>query len=586
MDPLILSILAAGALALAGIGYLLGGLVAGNAARRRFDATAQELETLLARTQEEAEAFRRDHLLRVEEDRLRAETAATREREAVAADRRALGQEREAFRREKASEEAELNRLRQTAEARREKLRRRTARQEKREQALLKAADALDALAAEAEARRSEAEELRASVQKLAKQAGRRQQEVAARERDVAALHEEVAAKHERLGRQTEDYLRKLEAVTGIGRQEALDRLVEELEERAKLEAAAAVKEIRDEARLTANREARKVILTAIQRTAASQTIENTVSAIQLESDDMKGRIIGREGRNIRAFEAATGVEVVVDDTPEAVLLSGFDPVRREVARISMERLLADGRIHPARIEEVVEKTLSEIEEEVVEAGEKAVIELGLVGVHAELVRLVGRMRYRFSYGQNLLAHSVEVAHIASLMAAELGLDAPKARRAGLLHDIGKVVEGELDSPHALVGMEWAQRYREHPEVVNAIGAHHDEVEMTTPLAPLVQAADAISGARPGARREGLENYVRRLRELEALAAAFDGVRQVYAIQAGRELRVIVNHDHVSDARAEAMAHDISKRIEAELHYPGQIKVTVIREVRATAFAK
>jgi ribonuclease Y len=337
---------------------------------------------------------------------------------------------------------------------------------------------------------------------------------------------------------------------------------------------------------MTANREARKVVLTAIQRTAANHAVEHTVSVVQLSSDDMKGRIIGREGRNIRAFEAATGIEVVVDHTPAAVLLSGFDPVRREIAKVAMERLVQDGRIHPARIEETVEKTREEIEEEVVEAGEEAVIELGLHGVHPELVRLIGRMKFRFSYGQNLLSHSIEVAQLASLMAAELDLDPRKARRAGLLHDIGKVVEGDLESPHAIVGMEWAQRFKEHPEVCNAIGAHHDEIEMTTPLAPIVQASDAISGARPGARREGLENYVQRLKALENLARGFDGVQRVYAIQAGREVRVIVNHDLVSDARADALAREISKKIEHDLQYPGQVKITVIREVRAVAYAK
>ena len=337
---------------------------------------------------------------------------------------------------------------------------------------------------------------------------------------------------------------------------------------------------------MTANREARKVVLTAIQRTAANHTVENTVSVVQLQSDDMKGRIIGREGRNIRAFEAATGIEVVVDETPEAVLLSGFDPVRREIAKISMERLVLDGRIHPGRIEEVVEKTRAEIEDEIVEAGEETVIELGLHGLHPELIRLVGRMKYRSSYGQNLLGHSMEVAQLASLMAAELDLDPRKARRAGLLHDIGKVVEGELESPHAIVGMELAQRYKEHPEVCNAIGAHHDEIEMTTPLSPIVQAADAISGSRPGARREGLEHYVQRLRALEDVARGFDGVQRVYAIQAGRELRVIVNHDLVSDAQADHLAREISKRVEQELQYPGQVKITVIREVRSVAYAK
>jgi len=578
MDPTTLLLLGLGLLAAGGAGLALGRLWAPGPARQRLAAAAAELDALLDATATEAEAFRRERAARLEEARA---TEANLARQRAAHDA-----ERQALRDEAAEQKAEQGRLRQRIEARQEKLARRAQRHEKRERALAAAADALDALTAEAQARLREAEELRASVQTLARQTGRRQQELAAREKEVEGLQEGLHARNDRAQRLAEEHLRKLESVTGITRHEALLRLIEEVEEQAKLEAAAAVKDIRDEARLTANREARKIILTAIQRTAATQTIENTVSVVSLQSDDMKGRIIGREGRNIRAFEAATGIEVVVDDTPEAVLLSGFDPVRREVARLSMERLVLDGRIHPARIEEVVDKARAEIDDEIVEAGEGTVIELGLHGLHPELVRLVGRMKFRTSYGQNLLAHSTEVAQIASLMAAELGLDARKARRAGLLHDIGKVVEGELESPHALVGMELAQRYKEHPEVCNAIGAHHDEIEMTSPLAPLVQAADAISGARPGARREGLENYVRRLKDLEALAGSFDGVQQVYAIQAGRELRVIVNHDLVSDARASALASEISKRIEHDLQYPGQIKVTVIREVRSVAYAR
>jgi ribonuclease Y len=564
MDPTVL-LLTATALAALGLGYVLGRLAWAGQSGRRLDAAAREAEALIDEAQEEAEAFRQQHVA----------TA----REALEAERRAV---------KKAAEEhkAKYRRLRHKLDTRQEKLSRRLKRLRQREEAIDKALDTVETLSAEAEHRRAEAEDLRASLQKLAKSVGSRQQEVAARERDADAREEQLAAKHERLDRLIGEHVRKLEAVTGISKHEALERLVEELENEAKLEAAAAIKEIRDEAKMTANREARKVVLTAIQRTAANHAVEHTVSVVQLQSDDMKGRIIGREGRNIRAFEAATGIEVVVDDTPEAVLLSGFDPVRREIAKIAMQRLVQDGRIHPARIEETVEKTREEIEDEVVEAGEEAVIELGLHGVHAELIRLIGRMKYRFSYGQNLLSHSIEVAHLASLMAAELDLDPRKARRAGLLHDIGKVVEGDLESPHAIAGMEWAQRYKEHPEVCNAIGAHHDEIEMTTPLAPIVQAADAISGARPGARREGLENYIQRLKALENLARGFEGVQRVYAIQAGREVRVIVNHDLVSDARADALAREISKKIEHDLQYPGQVKITVIREVRAIAYAK
>jgi len=328
------------------------------------------------------------------------------------------------------------------------------------------------------------------------------------------------------------------------------------------------------------------VVLKAIQRLAATATIEHTVSAVPLKSEDMKGRVIGREGRNIRAFEAATGVEVIVDDTPDAVLVSGFDPVRREVARLSLIRLLDDGRIHPARIEEVVAATKEEIDAEIIEAGEQAALELQIHGLHSELIRLVGRMKYRTSYGQNLLHHSVEVAKLAGLMASELGLDARRAKRAGLLHDIGKVIEGDLEQPHAIAGMELARQYHEHPDVANAIGAHHDEVPMATNIAPLVQAADAASGARPGARREALERYVQRLKHLEELAASFDGVEQAYAIQAGREIRVVVDTKKVSDILAETLALDISRTIEREMEYPGQIRVTVIREVRAVAVAK
>lgn len=579
MDPTTYAVLAIGLLAALGTGFALGRLVAMGRARQRLREATHALEALYEQSREEMEAFRQEFIVDARERQVLAEAELARQRDGVDILRRDTEQQAAELR-------SRLVRLRKKLDVRQEKLLRRHQRLESRERALTSAVEAVEALQEEAGARQREAEELRATVQQLAKQAGRRQQELATRERDVQSLQQETNASRQKLEGMIEDHLRKLESLTSISRQEALQRLIEELEEQARLEAASAIKDIRDEARMTANREARKVILTAIQRTAATHTIENTVSVVQLQADDMKGRIIGREGRNIRAFEAATGIEVVVDDTPEAVILSGFDPVRREIARLAMERLLQDGRIHPARIEEIVEKTRAEIEEEIIETGERSVIELGLHGLHPELIRLVGRMKFRSSYGQNLLSHSMEVAQIASLMAAELELDARKARRAGLLHDIGKVIEGELESPHAIVGMEWAQRYKEHPEICNAIGAHHDEIEMTTPLSPLVQAADAISGARPGARREGLENYVQRLTALEDLAGSFEGVQQVYAIQAGRELRVIVNHDLVSDARAAAMADEISRRIEQDLQYPGQIKVTVIREVRNVSFAK
>ncbi len=422
-----------------------------------------------------------------------------------------------------------------------------------------RAVEAVGAIVREAETRRAEAERLAGTVQKQAQAVGRRQQELATREHDATERENELDDREERVEGLNDEYVAKLEQVAGLSRAEALRRLTAEIEREAKLQAASSVKAARDEAKLIAQRQAREVILAAISRTAAPTAIETTTSTVQLQSDDMKGRIIGREGRNIRAFEAATGVEVVVDETPETVLLSSFDPVRREIARLAMERLLADGRIHPARIEEEVARMAEHVDEEIIETGERVVTDLQLVGVHPELVRLVGRMRYRTSYGQNLLAHSIETAKLASFMASELGLDARKARRAGLLHDIGKVIEGDLESPHAIAGMEVCRRHKEHPEVCNAVGAHHDEIEMTSPISPLIQAADAVSGARPGARREALEQYVRRLRDIEGVAEGFEGVHKVYAIQAGREVRVIVDQVRISDAMASQLAVDISR---------------------------
>lgn len=560
MDPLPFALAAVVGLLALGAGFGVGRRVRLGAAQQRLDAATGEAE---ART-------RQAETERTELEKGREELRRYRQRlDERAAEAKAKGQQ-----------------AREKLDARRVKLRTHAGALAERESALLHAADALDVLSTEAEGRREEAEALRAQVQILATTAGRRQQELAAREKDAAALAARLEEERGRLARLIEEHLQKLERAAGIGRDEACRELVAEMTREAKLEAATLVNDVRDEARRTAQREAQKVVLKAIQRTAAQTTIEHTVSAVPLKSDDMKGRVIGREGRNIRAFEAATGIEVIVDDTPEAVLVSGFDPVRREVARLSMEKLLADGRIHPTRIEEIVEKTRAEIEEEIVEAGEQAALELQLHGLHPELVRLVGRMKFRTSFGQNLLAHSMEVAKLASLMAAELGLDARKARRGGLLHDIGKVAEEDFESPHAIVGMELCRRYKEHPDVCNAVGAHHDEVAMATPIAPIVQSADAVSGARPGARRESLERYVERLQHLEALAGAFDGVERVFAIQAGREIRVIVDHAAVTDAVAEALAADIARRIEKELEYPGQIKVNVIREVRAVAYAR
>ncbi|MFA9213817.1 MAG: ribonuclease Y [Candidatus Methylacidiphilales bacterium] len=379
---------------------------------------------------------------------------------------------------------------------------------------------------------------------------------------------------------------KQLEKIAGLTAEEAKKQLVETLTDQAKTEALSRVKDIVDEAKLTANKEAKKIILGTIQRTAAEHAIENAISVFNIESDELKGRIIGREGRNIRALEAATGVEFIVDDTPEAIILSCFDPIRREIARLAIHRLVTDGRIHPARIEEVVAKTKKQIEDEIVEIGERTCIDLGIHGLHPELIRMVGRMKYRSSYGQNLLMHSREVANLCATMAAELGLNVKLAKRAGLLHDIGKVPDDDAETPHALLGMKLAEKYKEHPEVVNAIGAHHDEIEMTSMLSPIVQACDAISGARPGARREDTENYMKRLKTLEDMALSFKGVTTAFAIQAGRELRVMVESEKVTDEESEMISLQLSNRIQTEMTYPGQIKVTVIRERRAVNYAK
>lgn len=378
----------------------------------------------------------------------------------------------------------------------------------------------------------------------------------------------------------------RLERISGMSREDAKRFLMENMVNEAKLESAQEVKRIRDEGKIEAKKIARNYIVQAIQRTASDHSVETTVSVVNLTSDDMKGRIIGREGRNIRAFEAATGVDVIVDDTPEAVIISGFDPFRREVARVSLEKLMQDGRIHPARIEEVVEKTRAELEEDIVQTGKNALLELGIANVHPEIVRLIGRMKYRSSYGQNVLSHSIEVAYLTGIMARELGLNVEHAMRAGLMHDMGKCVDRNVEGPHALLGYDIARRYKESPIVANAIGAHHDDIEMESPIAVLVQAADSISGARPGARRESLEAYVKRLETLETLARSFEGVAKTYAIQAGREVRVMVEPDRVDDLFADQLAHDIAQKIEHEMEYPGQIKVMVIREKRSVSFAK
>lgn len=380
--------------------------------------------------------------------------------------------------------------------------------------------------------------------------------------------------------------VKQLEVISGMNAEEAKAQLVESLRESAKTDAMALIQDTIEEAKMSARQEAKRIIINTIQRVGAEEAIDNCVSVFNLESDDIKGRIIGREGRNIRALEAATGVEIIVDDTPEAVILSCFDSVRREVARLSLHKLVTDGRIHPARIEDIVEKTQSQIEEEIVEIGKRTVIDLGIHGLHPELIRIVGRMKYRSSYGQNLLQHSREVAKLCGIMAAELGLNPKLAKRAGLLHDIGKVPDSEDETPHALLGMQWAEKYGEKPEVCNAVGAHHDEIEMTTLLAPVVQVCDAISGARPGARRQIMDSYIQRLKDLENVAFGFKGVNKAYAIQAGRELRVIVDSTVVSDEDASKLSFEISHKIQSEMTYPGQVKVTVIREHRAVQIAR
>jgi ribonuclease Y len=378
----------------------------------------------------------------------------------------------------------------------------------------------------------------------------------------------------------------RLERASGMSRDEARKLLLDNLIDSVKTEASQTLKDIRDKVKEEAKREAQKVIVQAIQRSAADHAVETTVSVLQIQGDEMKGRIIGREGRNIRAFEAATGVDVIVDDTPEAVILSGFDAFRREVARVSLERLIADGRIHPARIEEVVEKVKAELEEEVIRVGENTLLEVGLPGAHNEIIKHIGKMKYRTSYGQNLLQHSIEVAYLCGVMAAELGIDVNLAKRAGLLHDIGKTADRSIEGPHAIIGLEMTRKFNENPIVVNAVGAHHDDIPMEHPIAALVQAADSISGARPGARRESVEGYAKRLEKLEEIAKSFRGVQATYAIQAGREIRVIVEHDKIDDAQADQLAHDIARKIQQEMEYPGQIKVVVIREVRSVSFAK
>jgi ribonuclease Y len=412
-------------------------------------------------------------------------------------------------------------------------------------------------------------------------------------EREIEAIRENLNVQLELVEQKEEEMLKlhkqqvqQLEALSGISADEAKSQLIDSLKNEAKTEAMSFIQEIMDEAKMTANKEAKKIIVKSIQRVASETAIENSVTVFHIESDEIKGRIIGREGRNIRALEAATGVEIIVDDTPEAIVLSAFDPVRREIARLALHQLVTDGRIHPARIEEVVNKVKKQVEEEIIETGKRTTIDLGVHGLHPELIRMIGKMKYRSSYGQNLLQHSRETANLCSIMAAELGLNPKRAKRAGLLHDIGKVPDDEPELPHAILGMKLAEKFKEKPDICNAIGSHHDEVEMDSLLAPIVQACDAISGARPGARREAVESYIKRLNDLENMALSYPGVTKTYAIQAGRELRVIVGSDKMTDIEAENLSYDIAKKIQDEMTYPGQVKITVIRETRAVSYAK
>lgn len=445
----------------------------------------------------------------------------------------------------------------------------------------------------QASSRRKKLEALEKQIKSREENIDRKLDIITKKEKQVQSLEKDLKGKQELTDKKLseaesvlEEQNHRLERISGMSKEDARKFLMENMINEAKNEAATQIKEIRDEAKINAKKEAQRIIVQAIQRTASDHSVETSVSVVNLASEDMKGRIIGREGRNIRAFEAATGIDVIIDDTPEAVIISGFDPFRREVAKVALERLMGDGRIHPARIEEIVEKTQKELEEEIYRTGENTILELGLHNVHPEILKLIGKMKYRSSYGQNLLHHSIEVAYLSGIMAIELGLDPVLAKRAGLLHDMGKCVDRNIEGPHALLGYDIAKKYKEHAIVANAIGAHHDEIEMETPIAAIVQAADGISGARPGARRESLENYIKRLEKLEALANSFEGVTKTFAIQAGREIRVIVEPERVDDLLADTIAHDLAAKIENEMEYPGQIRVTIVRERRSVAFAK
>ena len=444
-----------------------------------------------------------------------------------------------------------------------------------------------------ANARLSKVQTAEAKLKQREMQMNQQQSELQKKKNEVDAMKGNlenqlalVDSKQAELDKMQRNIQETLEHVSGLSVEEAKEKLVESLKDEAKTAAASYINDIMDDAKMTANKEAKRIVVQTIQRVATETAIENAVTVFHIDSDEIKGRIIGREGRNIRALEAATGIEIIVDDTPEAIVLSGFDPVRREIARLALHQLVADGRIHPARIEEVVAKVRKQVEEEIIETGKRTAIDLGIHGLHPELIRLVGKMKYRSSYGQNLLQHSRETANLCAIMASELGLNPKRARRAGLLHDIGKVPDEEPELPHALLGMKLAEKYKEKPDICNAIGAHHDEEEATSLLAPIVQVCDAISGARPGARREVVEAYIKRLNDLEQLALSYPGVIKTYAIQAGRELRVIVGADKIDDAQTEKLSAEIAKKIQDEMTYPGQVRITVIRETRAVSFAK
>lgn len=436
-------------------------------------------------------------------------------------------------------------------------------------------------VAAETKIRQRE-QQVKSSFDELQK----RQHDLQTAQDDLARQKDVVAQKQDDIEKLHKQQIERLEQLSGISSEQAKEQLVESLKAEAKTDAMSYINDIMDEAKINANKEAKKIVLQTIQRVATETAIENSVTIFHIDSDEIKGRIIGREGRNIRALEAATGVEIIVDDTPEAIVLSAFDPMRREIARLALHQLVTDGRIHPARIEEIVNKVRKQVEEEVIETGKRTTIDLGVHGLHPELIKLVGKMKYRSSYGQNLLQHARETANLCAVMASELGLNPKKAKRAGLLHDIGKVSDEEPELPHAILGMKLAEKYKEKPEICNAIGAHHDEVEMQTMIAPIVQVCDAISGARPGARREVIEAYIKRLNDLENMAMSYPGVIKTYAIQAGRELRVIVGAEKVTDKQAEEISTDLAKRIQTEMTYPGQVKITVIRETRAVSYAK